>query len=255
MTLKSIFLLLTVFSSSIWADTFSELKSTGQNSDRIREDARALSLGQRKVLRYKEAKIHLFGEIHLEENQNGEVYIKDVYCEKTYNSSNALVAPNTLPDQNQLNCEHTWPQSKFIKDKTNKELENAQLSDLHHLFPAEKNANQIRANFEFQNVIEDLNLGSNCTASKSGQTKVKPGNFYFEPPHNHKGNVARAMFYFSTYYRLPIDAIQEATLRQWHKLDPVDKSESERNSKIEQIQGNRNPFIDYPELVDQIKDF
>lgn len=225
------------------------------NNDRVREDIRNQSLGQRKILRYKEAKIYLFGELHIEEDQTNGFYIKDVYCEKIYNSSNALVGPNAMPDQNKLNCEHTWPQSKFVKDKNNRALEDAQLSDLHHLFPSEKNANQIRANYDFAYVITDLNLGSNCTASKSGQSKNQVGNYYFEPPKKHKGNVARAMFYFSVHYQLPIEASQEATLRAWDKLDPIDELERERNDKIEKIQGNRNPFVDYPNLADQVKDF
>lgn len=236
-------------------ESASNITSSPQSIDRIREEARVLSLGNRRVLRYKDAKTFLFGELFIQENSKGEYFIKDVYCEKTYNSSNANVLPNSLPNQEILNCEHTWPQSKFIKDKLNKEVETAQLTDLHHLFPAEKNANQIRANYDFQYVIKDLNLGSNCTPSKSGQSAGKAGNFFFEPPTNHKGNVARAMFYFSTHYKLPIDALQEKTLREWHKLDPIDADERERNNKIEQIQGNRNPYIDYPELVEQIKDF
>ena len=47
----------------------------------------------------------------------------------------------------------------------------------------------------------------------------------------------------------------EATLRRWNKLDPVDQAELERNDAIEKIQGNRNPFIDHPEYVDQISNF
>lgn len=249
-------LLVLIFTSlTTFAQVSSGTKEITQANDRIREEARTLSVGNRRVLRYKEAKTYLFGELFIKENQNGEYFIKDVYCEKTYNSSNAGVTLNALPNQEILNCEHTWPQSKFIKDKNDKEVETAQLTDLHHLFPAEKNANQIRANYDFQYVIKDLNLGSNCVPSKSGQTTGKQGNFFFEPPTNHKGNVARAMFYFSTHYKLPIDALQEKTLREWHKLDPVDADERERNNKIEQIQGNRNPYIDYPELVEQIKDF
>ena len=63
------------------------------------------------------------------------------------------------------------------------------------------------------------------------------------------------MFYFSVHYQLPIEASQEATLRAWDKLDPIDELERERNDKIEKIQGNRNPFVDYPNLADQVKDF
>ena len=48
----------------------------------------------------------------------------------------------------------------------------------------------------------------------------------------------------------------ESELRDWHELDPVDESEIARNEDIyEEWQHNRNPFIDYPDLVYQITDF
>ncbi len=37
--------------------------------------------------------------------------------------------------------------------------------------------------------------------------------------------------------------------KQWHLLDPVDDFERNRNNVIYTYQGNRNPFIDYPEFV------
>ncbi|HBY65910.1 MAG TPA: hypothetical protein DEG42_05995 [Acholeplasmataceae bacterium] len=38
-------------------------------------------------------------------------------------------------------------------------------------------------------------------------------------------------------------------LLEWHKEDPVDDFERNRNQKIFEAQGNRNPFIDKPEYV------
>jgi hypothetical protein len=38
----------------------------------------------------------------------------------------------------------------------------------------------------------------------------------------------------------------------WHKKDPVDDFERNRNEVIYSYQNNRNPFIDYPEFVDLI---
>ena len=48
---------------------------------------------------------------------------------------------------------------------------------------------------------------------------------------------------------------QEAFLRKWNDEDPVDDAEMERNNQIEKLQGDRNPFIDFPNLVDEIKEF
>ncbi len=46
--------------------------------------------------------------------------------------------------------------------------------------------------------------------------------------------------------------IQEchAKLKEWNRLDPPSAVEANRNNYVESIQGNRNPFIDYPQLVD-----
>jgi len=41
-------------------------------------------------------------------------------------------------------------------------------------------------------------------------------------------------------------------LLQWSRQDPVSDKERTRNEQVFLIQGNRNPFIDYPELVEYI---
>jgi endonuclease I len=77
----------------------------------------------------------------------------------------------------------------------------------------------------------------------------------FEPPTVHKGRVARALFYFSVRYDIPLDPEEEAYLKKWNAEQPVDQEEITRNEEIYKAQGNRNPFIDYPELASLIADF
>ena len=42
------------------------------------------------------------------------------------------------------------------------------------------------------------------------------------------------------------------TLYAWNKLDAVDTYEQNRNNQVYKYQGNRNPFIDRPELVQEV---
>ena len=41
-------------------------------------------------------------------------------------------------------------------------------------------------------------------------------------------------------------------LLEWHRVDPVSQKELDRAVEVNKIQGNRNPFIDYPELAEYI---
>ena len=41
-------------------------------------------------------------------------------------------------------------------------------------------------------------------------------------------------------------------LLDWHRNDPVSPKELKRAIEVNKIQGNRNPFIDFPELVEYI---
>lgn len=41
-------------------------------------------------------------------------------------------------------------------------------------------------------------------------------------------------------------------LLEWHEEYPVTDYERHRNESIQDLQGNRNPFIDFPELAERI---
>lgn len=196
---------------------------------------------------YREAREILFGSIHLEKDNSG-YFLNEVYCEQTIDQNDG-VGPGKIPDHTLVNCEHTWPQSRFNPD----ENKNAQLTDLHHLYPANSRANSSRGNNIFAEVDGGV-VNDECTSSYRGRAHGS-SEIAFEPPNHHKGDVARALFYFSVRYNHPIGPLEEQFLKRWHKEDPVDHAERARHEKVYVAQKNRNPFIDAPELVDLVRDF
>ena len=202
------------------------------------------------VLGYDGARKIMFGKLFLKSDSNGS-YISDVYCQKRF-GANAGVGAGRIPDGTKINCEHTWPQSRFTHAYPNE----MQKSDLHHIYPADSKANSIRGNDEFVDVASDngqLN-NDNCSSSKYGSSSASSSDG-FEPPLTHKGNVARSLFYFSVRYKIALSKNEQDVLRRWNDLDPVDQEEMDRNDAIYAVQGNRNPFIDFPGLANDISKF
>ncbi|MGB9697162.1 MAG: endonuclease [Ignavibacteria bacterium] len=157
-----------------------------------------------------------------------------------------IKAANRTQAQNQgFNTEHTYPQSFFNSSEP-------MLSDLFHLFPTDNYPNTIRSNYPFGIVVSNITWDS--AGSKLG--KDYEGSIVFEPRNVHKGNVARALFYFVVKYTNLggfMSGKQETALRQWNIQDTVDWKERLRNERIATFQKVRNPFIDHPELVDRIR--
>jgi len=142
-------------------------------------------------------------------------------------------------------------------------------SDHYHLFPTQQNdANGIRGHYPLGNVVMP-----NYTFLESKRGTDANGNIVFEPRDEHKGDAARALLYMPIRYdgingydwsfnwlnntRLPTlnppAAPQSvATLLEWHKQDPPDKWEIDRNNYTQSVQQNRNPFVDHPEYVNYI---
>ena len=206
---------------------------------------------EHRAIGYGAARVFLLGNYYLVKD-GGDYAVRDVYCDnlKTradFNGGNGGMGPGRVPDNTVINVEHTWPQSRF-NGRYPKEM---QKSDLHHLFPTDSQVNSVRGNYRFGEVIKDA-MELKCPVSRFGQGEK---GMVFEPPKNHRGNVARALFYFSVKYDLPIDPVEEATLKRWNKEDPVDEDEMNRNNVIFEAQKSRNPFVDYPELADLVSDF
>ena len=197
---------------------------------------------------YSRSRKYIMQEIHLKSDAEG-YYVHDVYCNINYRER---VAPDSMPSSGLINIEHTMPKKNFNDDLSYFE----QVSDLHNLYPTNSKANSVRGHKDFSDLSGNATSSSleGCSASKYGYN-FDAGAKGFEPPSEQKGNVARALFYFSVRYDITIGEHEEALMRLWNILDPVDSFERSRNDKIEKIQGNRNPFIDDAQYADLISNF
>jgi hypothetical protein len=182
---------------------------------------------------YADARDHMFGTI-----DNVEGLVECVYTGRTIETSDRTDAYNKG-----FNTEHTWPKSRGA------EFEPAK-SDLHHLFPTTIESNGVRSSFFFGDVTGSISWTE--SGSELGQDTL--GNKRFEPRDVHKGDIARAMFYFAVAYGHDIPAFEEDILRQWHTADPVDDDERARHEAVAAFQNSRNPFIDRAERADRISD-
>jgi len=143
-------------------------------------------------------------------------------------------------------------------------------TDVHALRPLDIVTNVNRNNRAFNNctnceIVEDQS--GNDTGSKRDIYE-----YSFEPRDAVKGDVARMIFYMAVRYEgldgyvdleltetalplgdnTPFLGVQ-STLLQWHREDPVDDFERNRNDIIyNSYQQNRNPFIDHPELAEYL---
>ncbi len=143
------------------------------------------------------------------------------------------------------NCEHVVPQSWFDK-------RNPMRGDLHHLFACESRCNGFRGNYSYFD-FKDYEPEQPTEIVKHDCGKREDNKF--EPQIN-KGIVARATLYYLLRYPGMIEKNYNkngvAVLMDWHERNPVSLYERHRNYKIYQMQGNRNPLIDIPDLVGKV---
>jgi endonuclease I len=142
------------------------------------------------------------------------------------------------------NREHVWPQSRLgVRVEYGDADFPSKATDIHNLKPADPDENGVRSNDYFD--------------------WTKTDNTY-EPRDEVKGDIARILFYMATMY-FDLSFNDDATttssnktmgvlsvLLEWNEFDPVDDFERHRNEVLYSYQGNRNPFIDYPEFANLI---
>lgn len=193
-----------------------------------------------------------YPSVYYLDGQPSMVY--DLFSTETYDYSSS-----------KWNKEHVIPKS-WWGGTVNKAY-----SDLFSVLPSESGANTQKSNYPIGTVNRAkfdngrIKVGSPVSGQGGSYTTV------FEPADEFKGDFARIYFYVATCYsdiawgsnsNVKSELVQEdwptlkpwlyALLLKWHNQDPVSDKEKQINNDAEQVQGNRNPFIDYPALADYI---
>lgn len=205
--------------------------------------------------------------------QDSERKANDEYGKGCFRLFYTNVYGTSLDDyKSTVNREHVWPQSLsggFFGTS-------GAGADGHHIRPANSQLNGARSNKKYgdlkNNEIEYTYFTTegaksyNCLYNYSseetivnnykGQLAGYSTDNVFEPRDDYKGDIARIIAYMALHYKSLENIVDNVmvdgydTIVKWNRLDPVDEYEINRNNVIAEFQGNRNPFIDAPGLVD-----
>jgi endonuclease I len=129
------------------------------------------------------------------------------------------------------------------------------VSDMHHLFSAQVTCNGFRSSYVFGTGDHTVKHLEGC-----GDLLASAGNSqsFFTPfSATGRGAVARASLYFMLRYpneKVAVNNIKVGfkTLLLWASQNPPTLWEKHRNAAVFRAQGNRNPFIDFPDLPGQL---
>lgn len=245
---------LLVFSSSIFAQVPSGYYYFAQNKSKAElKTALHKHCAPLRVLDYGSGAGFTWEGFYFTDNQNDTVV--DMYSNiiRTFNGYGSIAG---------MHIEHSLPKSWWGAHVNNA------YKDLFHLYPSDGVTNSTKNNFPLGEV-------AGTPALDNGVSKVGDNGFgssyagkCFEPADEYKGDFARSYLYVSTIYEdlaplwnspmmnnntYPVwNTWSRDLFLKWHHQDPVSEKELQRNERVHNIQGNRNPFIDYPTLVSYI---
>ena len=214
-----------------------------------------------------------------DKKSNGQVWDMYSNCNWTFGSDQCGSYSNECDCYNR---EHSIPKSWFGGSTSGPGC------DIFHLVPTDGKVNGMRSNYAFGEVssasytydgakkgsAKSITItGGNTIAGNTGTT-ISASGTVFEPRDEYKGDFARGYMgsllrwagekafttgegsdIFTTTFTTGSFGLTKygvALLMKWHRQDPVSKKEIDRNNGIQQTQGNRNPFIDYPYLAEYI---
>lgn len=139
--------------------------------------------------------------------------------------------------------------------------------DLHCIVPCTSATHDAIADYP-PDIVTTTNAGNNALKVGLAMIDGIATNAY-EPADSVKGDVARMIMYAVTCYSgykwqgRALNIINGgayptlnrhgiALLLEWHRADAVSQREKKRNDAIYSVQGNRNPFVDFPELAEYL---
>lgn len=188
-------------------------------------------------------------------DRDAEGYVIDRYSndKRRFTSTTNAVAG--------MNIEHSFPKSWWGG------ANNTAYKDLYNLMPCEQQINSDKSNYAMGKVTT-VRKTNGCTKVGTGPTSNGTKQLW-EPADKWKGDFARDYFYMVTAYSNltwtsnGLDMLENndwptmqqwayTLLLQWARQDPVDEIEWKRNDDVYGIQGNRNPFVDFPNLAEYI---
>ena len=195
-------------------------------------------------------------EAYKKTDTRADGYVRDWYSKTTKYTHVSDKAGSYSKEGDCYNREHSVPQSWFSGTGLK--------SDIIHVLPTDGYVNNRRSNYPFGEV-GSADYTSNGGYCKLGSCKT-PGysGTVFEPGDDIKGDIARIYFHMVTCYEdkatswghdvfssSKYPGLEKWALdmfMRWSKNDPVDDVEKARNNAVEEVQGNRNPYVDFPGL-------
>lgn len=231
----------------------------GKTKDQLKRALHS-SIQPQKVLNYGSGAGKTWTGFYMTDRMDdGEV--RDRYSnEHRYFAANASASSASAVSG--MNIEHSFPKSWWGG------TENNAYKDLFNLMPCESRINSSKSNYAM-GIVESVITDNGCTKVGKGTTAAGTTKTLWEPADQWKGDFARAYMYMATTYSnfswekeglTMLEKNDWPTLQpwaytllvQWNKADPVDDIEIARNEAVYQIQGNRNPFVDFPHLADYV---